>query len=177
MADAVAARAGRSGRAGHLMVEAGTGVGKSFAYLVPAIQAACASKDYRVVISTHTIRPARTADPQGHSVSAKRHAREILRPARQGPRQLCQQTPAESRASAGQFAADRTRRVRSARRADRLGQHAARTAAAAISISARSPRSGSSSRAIRATAWAKSAPITPIAFTSRPAPIFRRRRC
>jgi ATP-dependent DNA helicase DinG len=40
---------------GHLMVEAGTGVGKSFAYLVPAIQAACASKDYRVVISTHTI--------------------------------------------------------------------------------------------------------------------------
>ncbi|HZZ78665.1 MAG TPA: helicase C-terminal domain-containing protein [Gemmataceae bacterium] len=40
---------------GHLMVEAGTGVGKSFAYLVPAIQAALASKDGRVVISTHTI--------------------------------------------------------------------------------------------------------------------------
>jgi ATP-dependent DNA helicase DinG len=39
----------------HLMVEAGTGVGKSFAYLVPAIQAACATKDGRVVISTHTI--------------------------------------------------------------------------------------------------------------------------
>ncbi len=39
----------------HLMVEAGTGVGKSFAYLVPAIQAACAAKDGRVVISTHTI--------------------------------------------------------------------------------------------------------------------------
>ena len=39
----------------HLMVEAGTGVGKSFAYLVPAIQAACASKEGRVVISTHTI--------------------------------------------------------------------------------------------------------------------------
>src|ERR1019366_8782374 len=39
----------------HLMVEAGTGVGKSFAYLVPAIQAACADKDFRVVISTHTI--------------------------------------------------------------------------------------------------------------------------
>src|SRR5947207_4888091 len=40
---------------GHLMVEAGTGVGKSFAYLVPAIQAACARTDGRVVISTHTI--------------------------------------------------------------------------------------------------------------------------
>jgi ATP-dependent DNA helicase DinG len=52
MADKVAEslQAGR-----HLMVEAGTGVGKSFAYLVPAILAASASKDFRVVISTHTI--------------------------------------------------------------------------------------------------------------------------
>jgi ATP-dependent DNA helicase DinG len=39
----------------HLMVEAGTGVGKSFAYLVPSILAATANKDCRVVISTHTI--------------------------------------------------------------------------------------------------------------------------
>src|SRR4249920_3215568 len=39
----------------HLMVEAGTGVGKSFAYLVPAILAALEDKDCRVVISTHTI--------------------------------------------------------------------------------------------------------------------------
>src|SRR5438552_11061967 len=39
----------------HLMVEAGTGVGKSFAYLVPAALAAAASKDCRVVVSTHTI--------------------------------------------------------------------------------------------------------------------------
>src|SRR5262245_52376007 len=39
----------------HLMVEAGTGVGKSFAYLIPAIQAALENKDCRVVISTHTI--------------------------------------------------------------------------------------------------------------------------
>ena len=38
-----------------LMVEAGTGVGKSFAYLVPAVLAATAHKDCRVVISTHTI--------------------------------------------------------------------------------------------------------------------------
>ncbi len=40
-------------RPGHLVVEAGTGVGKSFAYLVPAIQAADQGK--KVVISTHTI--------------------------------------------------------------------------------------------------------------------------
>jgi ATP-dependent DNA helicase DinG len=52
MADAVAAAIAD---ARHLMVEAGTGVGKSFSYLVPAIQAACASKECRVVISTHTI--------------------------------------------------------------------------------------------------------------------------
>ena len=37
------------------MVEAGTGVGKSFAYLVPALQAALADRDCRVVVSTQTI--------------------------------------------------------------------------------------------------------------------------
>src|SRR6516225_4436545 len=42
-------------RPGHLMVEAGTGVGKSFAYLVPAIRAAAENPKCRVVISTHTI--------------------------------------------------------------------------------------------------------------------------
>ena len=51
MARAVArAIEGRS----HLMVEAGTGVGKSFAYLVPSILAAHESGK-KVVISTHTI--------------------------------------------------------------------------------------------------------------------------
>jgi ATP-dependent DNA helicase DinG len=39
----------------HLMVEAGTGVGKSFAYLVPAILAAAENPKFRVVVSTHTI--------------------------------------------------------------------------------------------------------------------------
>src|SRR5262245_41767121 len=39
----------------HLMVEAGTGVGKSFAYLVPAILSVLADEERRVVISTHTI--------------------------------------------------------------------------------------------------------------------------
>lgn len=38
----------------HLIVEAGTGVGKSFAYLVPAILAAVEQKK-KVVVSTHTI--------------------------------------------------------------------------------------------------------------------------
>src|ERR1700759_4068653 len=39
---------------GHLLVEAGTGVGKSFAYLLPAIDYAVKHKK-RVVVSTHTI--------------------------------------------------------------------------------------------------------------------------
>jgi len=41
-------------RPGHLVVEAGTGVGKSFAYLVPSILAAVHDKK-KVVVSTHTI--------------------------------------------------------------------------------------------------------------------------
>lgn len=52
MADAVAQAIHRRRQ---LLVEAGTGVGKSFAYLVPIIQAVSARKDLRVVISTHTI--------------------------------------------------------------------------------------------------------------------------
>jgi Rad3-related DNA helicase/REP element-mobilizing transposase RayT len=51
MAEAVS-RAFDEGK--HLLVEAGTGVGKSFAYLLPAIEFAVKRKK-RVVISTHTI--------------------------------------------------------------------------------------------------------------------------
>lgn len=57
MAEAVARAIQESS---HLIVEAGTGVGKSFAYLVPAILAAAsgtqnAGERKRVVVSTHTI--------------------------------------------------------------------------------------------------------------------------
>lgn len=48
VADAIA-------REHHCVIEAGTGVGKSFAYLVPAILAATADPKCKVVISTHTI--------------------------------------------------------------------------------------------------------------------------
>ena len=40
-------------RGQHLIVEAGTGVGKSFAYLIPAIAQTALGK--KVVVSTHTI--------------------------------------------------------------------------------------------------------------------------
>lgn len=52
MADAVARAIQNKA---HLLVEAGTGTGKSFAYLVPAIQAALKNPECKVVISTHTI--------------------------------------------------------------------------------------------------------------------------
>lgn len=39
----------------HLIVEAGTGLGKSFAYLAPAIEMVTSQPGKRVVISTHTI--------------------------------------------------------------------------------------------------------------------------
>src|SRR4051812_3625694 len=39
----------------HLMVEAGTGGGKSFAYLAPALAAALDNPEVRIVVSTHTI--------------------------------------------------------------------------------------------------------------------------
>ncbi len=57
MADAVAAAIAQRR---HAVIEAGTGVGKSLAYLVPAILAATAPREedaerFRVVVSTHTI--------------------------------------------------------------------------------------------------------------------------
>src|SRR5687768_8244503 len=52
MADAVAEAIAKRR---HLMVEAGTGVGKSFAYLVPALQAALGDPECRGVVPTHTI--------------------------------------------------------------------------------------------------------------------------
>lgn len=52
--DMAAAVAAAFERGEHLMVEAGTGVGKSFAYLLPAIERAV-GHGCRVVVSTHTI--------------------------------------------------------------------------------------------------------------------------
>src|SRR5262249_22052283 len=43
------------GKGKKLLVEAGTGVGKSFAYLVPAALAVAERNDLRIVVSTHTI--------------------------------------------------------------------------------------------------------------------------
>ncbi len=52
MADAVAAALDSKK---HLIVEAGTGVGKSFSYLLPAIQHILSNHGKRIVVATHTI--------------------------------------------------------------------------------------------------------------------------
>ena len=68
------------------MVEAGTGVGKSFAYLVPAILAATAQQGLpRRRLHAHH-QPAGAAHPQGHPVPADRDAAAVPRRAGQGPR-------------------------------------------------------------------------------------------
>ncbi len=54
------------GRGGALVVEAGTGTGKSLAYLVPSIARAVVRHGERVVVSTNTHTLAGAADDQGH---------------------------------------------------------------------------------------------------------------
>ena len=92
----------RSMQRRHLMVEAGTGVGKSFAYLVPAILATAAAEaekpgpksdpepPRRVVISTHTISLQEQLLDKDMPLPAQRLPLEFSRRAGQGPRQLPQ---------------------------------------------------------------------------------------
>ena len=79
----------------HLIVEAGTGVGKSFAYLVPAILAvaqpsdagdrrAAAARDH---LHAHD-QPARAIDPEGSAAAEQRHSAGVLGRAGQGAAQL-----------------------------------------------------------------------------------------
>ena len=92
MADAVAAAiADRR----HAVIEAGTGVGKSFAYLVPAILAATAPRaDRRASVSRGRLdahdQSAGAADHEGLAVVERSDSRRIHRRAGQGSRQLRQ---------------------------------------------------------------------------------------
>ena len=60
----------------HLIVEAGTGTGKTLAYLVPAIAAALGKKQARYHFDRHK-KFAGTIDGKRHSVSAKSSAEKI----------------------------------------------------------------------------------------------------
>ncbi len=63
----------------HLIVEAGTGTGKTLAYLVPAVAAALGGRG-RVIISTGTKESPGTVDGEGHSFPAERVAARPSKP-------------------------------------------------------------------------------------------------
>ena len=120
MADAVAAAIQNRH---HLVVEAGTGVGKSFAYLVPAILATGEKPEQRatkkrasrrVVISTHTISLQEQLLTKDMPLLAERDADRVHRRAGQGPAQLPQPAADEKRLGPGRGPVQRGRRVRAA---------------------------------------------------------------
>ena len=131
----------------HLLVEAGTGTGKTFAYLVPAL-----TSGLRVLISTGT----RTLQDQlytpRYSVAGRGARPSADHGAAQGPRQLS--VPGKTRRRAR--AAIPARKAMSRTCSSRFGIGRARRAAV---IWRRSPRSGSRTRcAPSSPARAKPAP-------------------
>jgi len=60
----------------HLVVEAGTGVGKSLAYLVPSILFAL-EQHKKAIISTHHDQSSGTVNPQRHSDPEKNVAGRV----------------------------------------------------------------------------------------------------
>ena len=142
-------------RPGHLIVEAGTGVGKSFAYLVPAIQATADPKT-KVVVSTHTIALQeqllskdipflRSVMPQEFSAVLVKGRSNYI-----SLRRLDVAIQRQDRCSSG------PRRSTSSSRSG-CGRAGPATAAAPTWTSDRCPASGRPCRARTATAWAASA--------------------
>ena len=143
-------------RPGHLVVEAGTGVGKSFAYLVPAIQAAVALKK-KVVVSTHTIALQEQLIGEGHPVSAVGDGPGVLGRSGQGTVELHQPAAAGRGASAPARAVRRPPGDRPACTRSRAGRSAPTTAAVPTWTIGPFPASGRPFRAKTATAWARNA--------------------
>ena len=114
MAEAVASAIGKRQ---HLVVEAGTGVGKSFAYLVPAILAATAagrrieadSPRRRRHLHAHD-QPAGAVDRQGPAAAQQRDPARVHGRAGQGPAQLPQPAAAGSARWRGRQACSTTTR-------------------------------------------------------------------
>ena len=148
----------------HLMVEAGTGVGKSFAYLVPAILAAAAEQGVpRRHLHAHH-QPAGTAHPQGHPVPADGDAAAVQRRARQGAVQLHQPAPApRSPSSAAGRCSPSDAPSTQLQQIGRWSRQTQDGSRSDLAFSRCRP-SGTWSRATAATAWAASAPTTSECF-------------
>ena len=114
----------------HLVVEAGTGVGKSFAYLVPAILAAAGQQksesrqseapSRRVVVSTHTISLQEQLIAEGPAAVAQRDSAGVFGRAGQGAGQLPQPAAAGQRPEPRRQPVPRPRGVRAVAAAPRL---------------------------------------------------------
>ena len=172
---AMAAGRGRPPLAGgrHLVVEAGTGVGKSFAYLVPAILAcrpppAEDEPGRRVVISTHTIslqeQLMQKDLPLLRSVMPLEFSAVLVK-GRRNYVSLRRLDNALARA-ASLFSEDEEFDAAAADRP--VGQAKRRRLACRTSTSAPSRRSGRKWPATTATAWAGPARTIRIASTTRP---------
>ena len=85
----------------HLVVEAGTGVGKSLAYLVPAIFSAIEQKK-KAIISTHTINLQEQLLYKDIPDSAKDSAGRVQGRVDQGPAKLSLSAATGTRAAASQ---------------------------------------------------------------------------
>ena len=153
----------------HLMVEAGTGVGKSFAYLVPAILAAASeSRQEGRGLDPHH-QPPGAAPREGHPALAGGDAAGIHGGPGQGAVEL-HQPPSARRGITSRAGPDvrQARGVRPARRDQALVGSDAATGAGPTSSSSRSGRSGTPWPASTATAWARSARTIATASTSPP---------
>jgi len=150
-------------RGTHLIAEAGTGVGKSFAYLVPAIAQAALGK--KVVISTHTISLQEQLIEKGHPFLAGRQRTGILGGALQGPGQLL--VHAASRAGRQKVLQSAARRpqCRRSHHGRNLGQKYQGRQPLGPPPPARLAGLGQSLRRARQTAWADAAGTTMAAST------------
>ncbi len=158
----------------HLVVEAGTGVGKSFAYLVPAILAAAGRQesDDAAFPPRGRFHPydqsSRAVDREGSAAAAQRHSAGVLGRAGQGAGQLRQPAAVGKRHGPRGQPVPRPRGVRATPPASRLVEGDRPTARCRTWISARCRRCGTRWRAITATAWAARARCTAGVSITRP---------
>ena len=151
----------------HLLVEAGTGVGKSFAYLLPAIEFAVKNKK-RVVISTHTISLQEQLIEKDIPLLRSVYPDEFTAVLVQGPQQLPLPAPAGADARAAEHAVRRQTPARIAVDDRGVGRATRPTARWPICRACRTPACGTRSAPSTATAWARSASSTSTASGNPP---------
>ena len=159
----------------HLVAEAGTGVGKSFAYLVPAILAVATPgsdgqpPNRRVVVSTHTISLQEQLLAKDLPLLQQRDPARVHRGAGQRARQLPEPAADEAAPVGAASLFHQDEEFAKLRPLVDWSQDDRRRLAGRSGPSAAAARSGTKWRATAAIAWAAIARRTRIASTIRPA--------